>query len=292
VAVIASASDVRHLYPDGTELYYRGMDFTVEQGERVVLLGPNGSGKTTFLFHLLGLLKPDQGTIRLFGVDPAERFEEIRRRIGVVLQDPDKQIIAPTVMDDIAFSPRNYGVPEPEVDRLVHRVAAQFEIEHLMDKVPHYLSGGEKSKVALAGALAMNPELLVLDEPFEGLDTVAKAELASFLARLCTEQGMSTIVTTHEINLIPEFVDTIYLLSRGGAIVARGSPRELFSQPELLSSHHLEPPALVSLFQELRRRGVEVGMALTLQEAADELTKLVRRSKKHRIFQSIRQLED
>jgi len=275
MTVIARATNVRHVYPDGTELCYGGIEFTVERGERVVLLGPNGSGKTTLLFHLVGLLRPDSGTVRVFGVDPAEQFERIRRRIGVVLQDPDRQIIAPTVAEDIAFSPRNYGVPEEETERLVHDVAAWFEIERLLDKVPHYLSGGEKSKVALAGALVMRPELLVLDEPFEGLDTVAKSELANLLSRLHAEQDISIIVSTHEINLIPEFVDTVYLLARGGVIVVKSTPRELFARPELLAAHHLEPPVLASLFQELRRRGIQADAAMTVQEAAEMLAKLV-----------------
>lgn len=275
MTAIVQASNVHHVYPDGTELHYTGIDLTVDRGERVILLGPNGSGKSTLLLHLVGLLKPQRGSVRVFGVDPAERFEEIRRRIGVVLQDPDRQIVAATVWDDIAFSPRNYGFPEPEVERIVHQMAAQFEIEHLLDKVPQYLSGGEKTKVALAGALAMQPELLILDEPFEGLDTVSKAELADTLSRLHGERGMSIIASTHEINLIPEFVDTVYLLARRGTIVGKGTPRDLFARPELLAEHHLEPPVLASLFHELRRRGIRVGTAITVQEAADEVARLV-----------------
>ncbi|MHB0869930.1 MAG: energy-coupling factor ABC transporter ATP-binding protein [Chloroflexota bacterium] len=273
--LIASASDVHYLYPDGTELHYGGIEFAVRQGERVVLLGPNGSGKTTLLFLLVGLLRPTVGSVRLFGLDPADRFEEVRRRVGVLLQDPSRQIIAATVRDDIAFSPRNYGIPEPEVERSVLEMAREFEIEHLLDKVPQYLSGGEKTRVALAGALVTKPDLLVLDEPFEGLDTVAKSELATLLSRLHAEQGISIIATTHEINLIPVFVDTVYLLAQGGAIVAKSTPRDLFACPELLAEHHLEPPILASLFQELRRRGIQAGTAITAQEAADALARLL-----------------
>ncbi len=273
---VALASDVCYSYPDGTTLSYHGVPFIVDRGERVVMLGPNGSGKTTLLFLLLGLNRPARGTIRVFGMDPWEQFEQVRRRIGTVLQEPDQQIIAPTVRDDIAFSPRNYGLPEPEVARRVHQVAARFEVEHLLDKVPHYLSGGEKTKVALAGALVMHPELLVLDEPFEGLDTVAKAELVDILSRLHQERGVSIIASTHEINLIPGFVDTVYLLAAGGAVVGRSTPRELFARPELLAQHHLEPPVLASLFQQLRGRGLPVGTAITVREAAEELARLVR----------------
>ncbi len=277
MAHIVLARDVHYLYQDGTELHYGGIEFKVEPGERVVLLGPNGSGKTTLMFLLVGLLRPDRGTVRLFGVDPAEQFEQVRRRIGVVLQDPDQQIIAPTVRDDIAFSPRNYGLPDPEVRRRVEAAARQFEIERLLDKVPHYLSGGEKTKVALAGALVMEPDLLVLDEPFEGLDTVAKGELAALLTRLHAERGTSIVASTHEINLIPEFVDTVYLLAGGGEIVARSTPRDLYARPELLARHHLEPPVLAALFHELRQRGIPVEAALSPREAADQLARLVHR---------------
>jgi cobalt/nickel transport system ATP-binding protein len=275
VSHIVTATNLHHIYPDGTELRYEGLPFTADRGERIVLLGPNGSGKTTLLFHLLGLLKPSHGIVRVFGVDPATHFDLIRERIGVVLQEPDQQIIAPTVRDDIAFSPRNYGLPEEEIDQRIHEVAAQFEIEQLMDKVPHYLSGGEKTKVALAGALVMRPSLLVLDEPFEGLDTVAKSELAALLSHLHAERGISIIATTHEINLIPEFVDTVYLLARGGNIVGRSTPRELFADPELLAEHHLEPPVLAALFGRLRRRGVPLEPVMTIQEAEDELARLL-----------------
>lgn len=262
---------VRFTYPDGTRVCYDGLPFVVRRGERVVLLGPNGSGKTTLLYHLLGLVRPEAGVVRVFGVDPSRAFEQIRRRIGVVLQNPDEQIIAPTVADDIAFGPRNYGLPEEEVQQRVRALAQQFEIAHLLDKVPHYLSGGERTKVALAGALAMYPDLLVLDEPFEGLDTLAKSELARLLSHLHRRHGTTIIVSTHEINLIPEFIDTIYLLARGGRIVIRGSPQELLAQPALLAEHHLEPPVLALLFDELRRRGIPVNPALTVAEAVEQL---------------------
>jgi cobalt/nickel transport system ATP-binding protein len=262
---------VRFTYPDGTRVCYEGLPFVVHRGERVVLLGPNGSGKTTLLYHILGLLRPDDGLVRVFGVDPARAFEQIRWRIGVVLQNPDEQIIAPTVADDIAFGPRNYGLPEDEVRQRVRSLAQQFGITHLLDKVPHYLSGGERTKVALAGALAMYPDLLVLDEPFEGLDTLAKSELARLLSHLHRRHGTTIIVSTHEINLIPEFIDTIYLLARGGRIVMRGSPHELLARPELLAEHHLEPPVLALLFDALRRRGIPVSPALTVEEAVEQL---------------------
>jgi len=270
---VVRAEDVRHVYADGTTLHYRGPPFVVHRGERVALLGPNGSGKTTLLFQLVGLQRPVSGRVRVLGVDPGVDFERVRRRVGVLLQDPDQQIIGPTVRDDIAFSPRNYGVAEPEVTRRVLEVAEALEIDHLLDKVPHYLSGGEKTRVALAGALAVQPEILILDEPFAGLDALGRAELVRLLEALHSRHGASLIVTTHEIDLVSRFADTIYLVARGGEIVLKGNPRGLLAQPEILRRHNLEPPLLSALFEELRRRGIPVQGALTVEEAAEQIAR-------------------
>jgi len=275
VEEIVRAEGVRHVYPDGTAVCFGGQPLVVHRRERVAVLGPNGSGKTTLLFHLLGLLKPAAGTVRVFGVDPGKKLDQIRRRVGVLLQNPAEQIIAPTVRDDVAFSPRNAGMPRAEVMRRVEAVARELEIAQILDRVPQYLSGGEQRKVALAGALVSQPELLVLDEPFEGLDALAKTELKNLLANLHARAGLAIIITTHEINLIPELVDTVYLLARGGEIVFKGTPRELFGRPDLLEQHHLEPPVLVSLFQTLRQRGIAVSLPTTVAEAADELERLL-----------------
>ena len=268
---IVRASNVKHVYPDGTTLHFTGPDFVVHRSEVVLLLGPNGSGKSTLLFHLMGLLEPCQGTVRVFGYDPAREFEVIRERIGVLLQDPEQQIIAPTVRDDIGFSPRNYGYSQDEVERRVEKVAQELEITHLLDKVPQYLSGGEKLKVALAGALVLEPPLLLLDEPFEGLDLTSKVEFIALLNGLRSGRGTTIVVSTHEVNLVPYFVDTIYLLAWGGRLVRRGTPKEILGRPDLLVAHHLEPPVLVALFQELKARGIALDTALTVQEAADIL---------------------
>ncbi|HEY8476128.1 MAG TPA: ABC transporter ATP-binding protein [Chloroflexota bacterium] len=274
---IVRASDVRHVYPDGTVVHFRGPDLVVRRGERVGLLGPNGSGKSTLLFHLMGVLHPTGGTVRVFGHDPAREFHRIQGRLGVLLQDPDEQIIAPTVRDDIAFTPLNLGYPPDEVERMVQRVAEALDIAHLLDKVPHYLSGGERLKVALAGALVTRPLLLLLDEPFEGLDTRSKSELTALLNRLRARQGVAFVISTHEVNLMPHFLDTLYLLARGGEIVAVGPPREILRRTDLLLQHHMEPPVLSALFDELRRRGLPLAeSALTVEEAAALLERLLR----------------
>src|SRR5512143_1153217 len=189
---IITVSCLKHIYPDTTEIHMCGLDFVVNRGERVVILGGNGSGKTTLLYHILGLLKPDEGQVNVFGVNPAQRYNEIRKRIGVLLQNVDDQILSPTVWDDVSFSPRNYGYGKEESGRMVEQVMDELGIRHLRDKICHYLSGGEKRKVALAGALVLRPELLIMDEPFEGLDPRSRTELIALLNQLQSRHQMTT----------------------------------------------------------------------------------------------------
>ena len=265
---IVRVSNLRFTYPDGTKLHFHGLDFVVHQGERVVILGPNGSGKSTLLFHLIGLFMASEGMISVFGVDPSKDYIKIRERIGVLLQNVENQIIAPTVWDDISFSPRNYGYKKEDVKRLVEDIIEKLDISHLRDKVPHYLSGGEKTKVGLAGALVTKPGLLILDEPFEGLDPTCRMDLIGLLNRVSRENETAIIISTHNIDAVPLIADTVYLMAMGGEIVGRGSPKEIFTQLELLSKCHIEPPVLGALFFELRKYGINLDLSLTVEEAA------------------------
>jgi len=265
---IVRVSCVRHTYPDRSEVHLCGLDFVVAAGERVVVVGPNGCGKTTLLFHILGLLEPREGEVTVFGVDPARHFNHIRERIGVLMQNVDEQIIAPTVWDDVSFSPRSYGYAGPEVERRVSAALEKVGIAQLRHKVCHHLSGGEKRKVALAGALVLEPELLVLDEPFEGLDPASRSDLVELLNRLHREQGVSLVMATHDINAVAVMADRVYVLVGGGEIVAQGPPSEIFQDPGLLRRSNVEPPVLAELFQRLEERGVALGRPVTVEEAA------------------------
>ena len=221
---VARVSCVRHRFEDGTEVALCGLDVVARKGQRIAVLGPNGSGKTTLLYHLLGLLRSEEGLVRVLGVDPAREWKTIRRRIGVVLQNVDEQILAPSVLDDVAFSPRQYGLPESEVRDLVADALARVGIEHLAARVPHNLSGGEKRKVALAGALVMRPELLVLDEPFEGLDPASRDELIEIVSEQASGGG-TVIMSTHDIDTVPEFADYCYVLRTAGPSCSRARPQ-------------------------------------------------------------------
>lgn len=272
---IVTVSCLKHIYPDTTEIHICGLDFVVNRGERVVVLGGNGSGKTTLLYHILGLLKPDEGRVSVFGVDPAKNYAAIRERIGVLLQNVEEQILSPTVWEDVAFSPRNYGLSREETSRMVDSVMQELGIARLRDKICHYLSGGEKRKVALAGALVMRPELLILDEPFEGLDTRSRAELVELLNRR-NREGMSIIMSTHDLNLVGSFADRVYVLARGEGVVTAGAPQEIFKKSDAFRRSNIDPPVLTELFSRLRETGVAVDTPMTVDQAVADLTRLLK----------------
>src|SRR5512136_1058664 len=221
---------ITHVYPDMTKIQICGLDFIVNQGERVGILGANGCGKTTLLKHLLGVLVPKDGSVRVFGVDPGKEYSEIRQKIGVVMQDVDEQILGLTVYDDILFAPLNYGMERPKAEALAKAVIERLNIESIQGKIVHYLSGGEKKKVALAGALVLEPDLLVLDEPFTGLDPKSKRDLIRILNELNREMGMAVIMTLHEVELVAEVTDILYLMHGHGDLSERGRPDEIFGK--------------------------------------------------------------
>jgi cobalt/nickel transport system ATP-binding protein len=274
---IVRISCIKHIYPDSTEVYLCGLDFVVRKGERVVIIGPNGSGKTTLLYHILGLLIPNEGSVKVFGHDPSKNYDKIREKIGVVLQNVDDQIIAPTVEDDVSFAPRNYGYPQHGIEHLVEEVLNELGISHIRKKVCHYLSGGEKRKVALAGALVLKPELLVLDEPFEGLDPMSRKELAALLNRLNKKWGMALIMSTHDINIVSQMADSVYVLGEGGRIMVRDTPAELFASTDYYKHARLDFPILIELFKELREKGLDVGMPSDISDAAEKIAKICKR---------------
>jgi cobalt/nickel transport system ATP-binding protein len=272
---IVSVSCLKHVYPDTTEIQICGLDFVVNRGERVVVLGGNGSGKTTLLYHILGLLTPNEGRVTVFGLNPSAKYHEVRERIGVLLQNMDDQILSPTAWEDISFSPRNYGYGKEETARMVDQVMAELGIQHLRDKICHYLSGGEKRKVALAGALVMRPELLILDEPFEGLDSRSRTELVSLLNKR-NEEGMTIIMSTHDLNLVAAFADRVYVLAKEHGVIAAGTPSEIFVQVEALKASNIDPPLLTELFIKLRGHGVAVDVPVHIDQAVTDLVRLMK----------------
>ena len=264
---------ITHIYPDLTKVQICGLEFAVHRGERVSILGANGCGKTTLLKHLVGLLMPKDGSVRVFGMDPWKDYSKIREKIGVVMQDVDEQILGPTVYDDILFAPLNYGIPAAKAEALAQEVIESLHIENLQRKIVHYLSGGEKRKVALAGALVLKPELLILDEPFAGLDPLSRRELIQTLNALNQERQVTIIMTLHEVDLVPEVTDILYLMHGHGDISERGTPEEIFSRFKDLEHFNLDEPTLTKLFKGLRSEGLDFGDPLRLDEAIAAIKK-------------------
>ena len=270
---IVEVDCITHVYPDMTKVQICGLDFIVNQGERVSILGANGCGKTTLLKHLLGVLVPKDGSVKVFGVDPGKEYKKIRERIGVVMQDVDEQILGPTVHDDILFAPLNYGIERARAESLVKKVIERLNIESIQGKIVHYLSGGEKKKVALAGALVMEPDLLILDEPFTGLDPVSKRDLIKTLNELNREKGISFIMTLHEVDLVAEVTDILYLMQGHGDLSERGKPGEIFGRFRDIEGFNLEEPTLTKLFKGLKKEGLDFGFPLGIDEAIQSIKK-------------------
>ncbi len=274
---VVSVRCLKHVYPDRTEVSLCGLDFVASRSEKVVVLGPNGSGKTTLLMHLTGLLRPVEGEVRVLGVDPSRDFARIRSRVGVVFQDAGGQIIGPTVWDDVAFGPRNAGIKGAELEGMVESIIAEVGIGALRRKVPHYLSGGEKKKVAFAGAMVSRPEILIMDEPFDGLDPGSRLEILQLMNRFNKDLGTTLIMTTHDVDSVPLIADSVYVLAKG-SIAFRGTPREVLSRPDILKEANLKMPILIELARELERSGVSIGFPLTVAEARDAILRALPRA--------------
>lgn len=235
------AVDLRFTYPDGTEAL-RGVTFRIVPPAFVLLCGANGQGKSTLLHLLAGLYHPTGGSLTVFGTDVGHRPEAVRTSVGLVFQDPDNQILGETVADDVAFGPENMGLPREERDRRVARVLAHFGLEGLGQRPCYALSGGQKRRVALAGVLAMDPQAVLLDEPFTHLDWAGACALLQAMRRLRRE-GRTVVVSTHDAEKVIAHVDQVLVL-HGGTIVRSGPPSEV--APEL-GRYGVRPPCSVLL---------------------------------------------
>ncbi|HEX9774280.1 MAG TPA: ABC transporter ATP-binding protein [Actinomycetota bacterium] len=235
MAAALTVAGLTYAYPDGTRAL-DGVGFTVAPGERVAVIGPNGAGKTTLMLHLNGVLSATSGSVRVGDLVVGGTNErEVRRRVGLVFQDPDDQLFMPTVREDVAFGPANLGMDD--VERRVHEALAAVEMQHVADRPPHHLSFGQRRRVAIATVLAMAPEILVLDEPTSNLDPASRRELGEILGRL----PVTALVVTHDLPFALQQCPRALLLS-AGRVIADAPTKQILADEPLLRAHRLELP--------------------------------------------------
>lgn len=242
MAAAFEAIDVHYAYNEVAAL--NGLSLRIEQGQRIALLGANGSGKSTLLRLLDALYFAERGQILAFGAELSEEAMQddalahrFRQRVGLVFQNPDVQLFNPTVFDEIAFGPLQLGWSKPDIRAAVDAAAREFRVEHLKDRSPHRLSGGEKKRVALASVLVINPEVLLLDEPTAALDPKSTSEMVDFLVS-CRDSGRTVITATHDLSIIEDIADHCFVL-QAGRVVASGTPAEILADEALLHRAHL-----------------------------------------------------
>jgi cobalt/nickel transport system ATP-binding protein len=253
--IILEAREIRYRYPRGMEAI-QGISFHIRKGEKIALVGPNGAGKSTLMLMFNGMIRPDSGII-LFDNEPVSydkgSLRKLRKRVGFVLQNPDRQIIAPTVFQDVAFGPVNLGYSESEIKEAVTGALRYVGLEGFERRPPHLLSGGEKKRVAIAGVLAMDPDVLVFDEPTSGLDPSGSEDIMELLDEL-HHQGKTIIISTHDIELAYPWADRAILLLEG-KILQEAIPDVAFGRPKYVRQAHLSMPILLDLYFELEKRG-------------------------------------
>lgn len=251
----------------------RGVSLGIEKGSFVVVLGHNGSGKSTLAKHMNAVLLPSGGAVYVEGMDTHNQamLLEIRRRVGMVFQNPDNQIVANVVEEDVAFAPENLGVASEEIRRRVDDALAAVDMTAFMTHAPHLLSGGQKQRIAIAGVIAMEPECIVLDEATAMLDPIGRQEVLSAVHKLNREKGITVVLITHHMNEAEE-ADRVIVMD-DGRIALDGTPKEVFTQVEPLRTMGLTVPDTVDLLDRLRKDGLDVPLdALTVDECAAAIT--------------------
>ena len=272
MSTIIKAEKLVYTYEGAEEPTLRGLDLEIEEGSFVAVLGHNGSGKSTLAKHLNGILVPTSGRVLVDGMDTAEEENllAVRHTVGMVFQNPDNQIVANVVEDDVAFGPENLGIPPEEIRRRVDDALTSVQMYEYRNHAPHLLSGGQKQRVAIAGILAMKPRCIVLDEPTAMLDPVGRGEVLDTVTRLNRQEGITVILVTHHME---ECIgaDRLLVMS-GGSILMDGSPKEIFPRVEEMEAAHLGVPDTTRLLYALNREGFRLPLeAITTEECAQAL---------------------
>ena len=274
---IIKTDNLHFTYQGDEKETLHGVNLEIEEGTFVAILGHNGSGKSTLAKLFNGILLPTEGRVLVDGIDTTheDKLLQVRAAVGLVFQNPDNQIVANVVEDDVAFAPENLGVDPAEIRRRVDAALKTVGMYEYRLHAPHLLSGGQKQRVAIAGVLAMQPKGIVLDEPTAMLDPVGRREVVSTVTRLCREEGITVVLITHHMS---ECVgaDRLVVMSEGN-VIADGTPREVFSQVELLRSEGLSVPTTTELIYDLDAAGWSLPLsALTVDECADAIAAALR----------------
>lgn len=253
-----STENLSFTYPDGTQAL-KNINIEIEKGEKVAIIGPNGAGKSTLFSHFNGLTEPTSGCVKIEGKPISFEKDEllkVRQKVGIVFQDPNDQLFAPTVKEDIAFGPMNLGLSYDEVEKRVEDALKMVGMENYEDKTPHHLSGGQQKRIAIAGIIAMKPELMILDEPTAGLDPDGVEKVLNIMNQL-NEEGMTLIISSHDIDMISKYADKIFVLYNG-EIIESGNKNKIFSDMELLKKAHLRTPITTEILYNLKESGLNV----------------------------------
>jgi cobalt/nickel transport system ATP-binding protein len=269
---IIQTENMSFTYPDGTSAL-NNINLEILEGEKAAIIGSNGAGKSTLFSHFNGILRPTSGIIKIDGKTASYKKDdlmEIRQKVGMVFQNPDDQLFSPTVEEDVAFGPINLGLPDEEVEKRVEESLSAVGMLEERRKPPHHLSGGQKKRVAIAGILAMRPEIMVLDEPTTGLDPQGVEQVMGILNELNQKYNMSIIISSHDVEMVTEFAKKIFVLHQG-EIILQGPPANIFNDPETIKKAHLKQPKAAELLYRLKNNGMNVGVKLTVEEAYHEI---------------------
>ncbi|MDY9922208.1 ATP-binding cassette domain-containing protein [Methanobacterium sp.] len=273
---VLETKNVSYKYPDGTPAL-RDVNFSASKGEIVALLGPNGAGKSTLFLHFNGILRPSSGQVMVENTPlnyDKKSIRQVRQKVGIVFQNPDDQLFAPTVAEDVAFGPLNMGLHPDEVEKRVAESLKRVGMEGFEKKPPHHLSGGQKKRVAIAGILAMRPEIMVLDEPTSGLDPKGASQILHILHHL-HQEGMTIVISTHDVDLVPLYASQVYIISEGH-IIKEGTPQIVFGDVETIRNANLRLPRIAHLMEILQKKDdlpFDKPYPLTIGEARRKLLK-------------------
>ena len=270
-----SIKNLSYTYPDGTHAL-KNVNMEILKGQKVAIMGPNGAGKSTLFSHFNGLTEPKSGYLEIDGKKmeyDKKTLLEIRQKVGIVFQDPNDQLFAPTVKEDVAFGPMNLGLSYEEVEKRVDEALALVGMKKFKDKTPHHLSGGQQKRVAIAGIIAMKPEIMILDEPTAGLDPQGVDKVLDILNNL-NKEGMTIVISSHDIEMVNGFAEKIFVLNEG-EILASGDKNEIFSNKELLKEAHLKAPITTEILYRLKEKGFNVDTTkININEVVDEIIKM------------------